>query len=253
MSLQRLSGCQITAERWKVEMWRCCNAGGYLDSLHVCVCVRVLKEYGHDVIARFRPSPLNFCTLSLYPSDWLHNRLDCRQLWGDGNISRAWFSAAWRARLRLDTGCLKWNAVRCWYVQEREKKAWRVKSIHPSTFYTRLICRSGRGGAGAYPSGHRARGGVHPGQVTSPSQGHTETNNHARSHSHVTFLETPINLTCMFVDGGRKPEYSDPNLLIHGENMQTPHWKAPGGDRTWNPLAVRRRCEVQPQEWNHRW
>jgi len=31
------------------------------------------------------------------------------------------------------------------------------------------------GGAGAYPSGHRARGGVHPGQVASPSQGHTET------------------------------------------------------------------------------
>ena len=43
-------------------------------------------------------------------------------------------------------------------------------------FYTRLIRRSGRGGAGAYPSGHRARGEVHPGQVASPSQGHTETN-----------------------------------------------------------------------------
>ena len=47
---------------------------------------------------------------------------------------------------------------------------------HPSIFYTRLIRPSGRGGAGAYPSGHRARGGVHPGQVASPSQGHTETN-----------------------------------------------------------------------------
>jgi len=33
-------------------------------------------------------------------------------------------------------------------------------SIHPSIFYTRLIRRSGRGRAGAYPSGHRARGGV---------------------------------------------------------------------------------------------
>jgi len=43
--------------------------------------------------------------------------------------------------------------------------------IHPSIFYTRLIRRSGRGGAGTYPSGHRARGGVHPGQVASPSQG----------------------------------------------------------------------------------
>jgi len=31
------------------------------------------------------------------------------------------------------------------------------------------------GGAGAYPSSQWARGGVHPGQVASPSQGHTET------------------------------------------------------------------------------
>ena len=39
--------------------------------------------------------------------------------------------------------------------------------FHPSIFYTRLIRQSGCGGAGAYPSGHRARGGVHSGQVTS--------------------------------------------------------------------------------------
>ena len=52
------------------------------------------------------------------------------------------------------------------------------QSIH---FLYRLIRRSGRGGAGAYPSGHRAKGGVHPGQVASPSQGHIETNNHTRS------------------------------------------------------------------------
>jgi len=32
-------------------------------------------------------------------------------------------------------------------------------------FYTRLTKLSGRRGAGAYPSGHWARGGVHPGQV----------------------------------------------------------------------------------------
>ena len=60
-------------------------------------------------------------------------------------------------------------------------------SIHPSIFYTRLISRSGRGGAGAYPSCHWAKGGVHPGQVASPSQGHTEpneTNNHAHLHLH---------------------------------------------------------------------
>ena len=81
-------------------------------------------------------------------------------------------------------------------------------SIHPSIFYTPLIHR-----AGAYPSGHWARGGVHPGQVASPSQGHTETNetnNHTRSHSLLrTFLESQINLTCMFLNGGRKREYPE--------------------------------------------
>ena len=35
----------------------------------------------------------------------------------------------------------------------------------------------------AYPSGHQARGGVHPGQVASPSQGHTETNE-TNNHTH---------------------------------------------------------------------
>ena len=61
-----------------------------------------------------------------------------------------------------------------------------IENIHPSIFYTRLIRQSGRRGAGAYPSGHRARGRVHPGQVASPSQGHTETNEtqpHTRTHS----------------------------------------------------------------------
>jgi len=92
--------------------------------------------------------------------------------------------------------------------EQCKKKKKRIKNIHPSIFYTRLIRRSGRGGDGAYPSGHRARGGVHPRQVASPSQGHTETNetnNHAHSHSLLkTILESPINLTCMFLDGGRK-------------------------------------------------
>jgi len=70
-----------------------------------------------------------------------------------------------------------------WEVQEVlfNMDCWQFISI-----YTRLIHRSGRGGAGAYPSGHRARGRVNPGQVTSPSQGHTvtnETNNHTHAHS----------------------------------------------------------------------
>ena len=67
-------------------------------------------------------------------------------------------------------------------------------SIHPSIFYTRLIQLSGRGGAGAYPSSHWARGGVYPGQVASSSQGHTETN---ETNNH-TFM------TCNFGDKKEK-------------------------------------------------
>ena len=76
------------------------------------------------------------------------------------------------------------------------------KNIHLSIFYIHLIRLSGRGGAGAYPSSYWARGGVHPGQIASSSQGHIETNganNHTCSHSLFrTILETPIYLTCCF-------------------------------------------------------
>jgi len=80
--------------------------------------------------------------------------------------------------------------------------------VHPFSIpaLSNLVSR----GAGAYPSGHRARGGVHPGQVARPSQRHTETNetnNHAHWHCTRDNLESPINLTCMLLDGGRKPEY----------------------------------------------
>ena len=43
-----------------------------------------------------------------------------------------------------------------------------------------------------YPSCHWVRGGLHPGWVASPSQGHTETNethNHAHSHSDLNIIE----------------------------------------------------------------
>ena len=53
-----------------------------------------------------------------------------------------------------------------------------ISFIH---FLYPLIPIKGRGEAGAYPSCHWVRGRVHPGQVASPSQGHTETN---ESHNH---------------------------------------------------------------------
>ena len=65
-----------------------------------------------------------------------------------------------------------------------------------------------------------------PGLVTTETN---VTNNRARSHSVLgSILESPVNLTCMFLDGGRKPE--DPH--IHGDDMQTPHRGAPAGIQT---------------------
>ncbi|MEQ2256453.1 hypothetical protein ILYODFUR_024329 [Ilyodon furcidens] len=48
------------------------------------------------------------------------------------------------------------------------------------------------------------RGGLHPRQVASPSQGNTEDK---QPCTHKGNLEGPINLTVMFWDSGRKPEY----------------------------------------------
>jgi len=42
-------------------------------------------------------------------------------------------------------------------------------------------------------------------------------------------LESPINLTCMILDGGRKPEYPERTHAYTGRNMQTPHRKVPAG------------------------
>ncbi|MED6244657.1 hypothetical protein ATANTOWER_020117 [Ataeniobius toweri] len=75
-----------------------------------------------------------------------------------------------------------------------------------------------------------ARGGVHPGQVASPSQGNTETfrtNNHAHTHSHLRAIESH--------DSGLWEGAGVPgkNPRIRGENMQTPCRKIPG--RKLNP------------------
>jgi len=61
------------------------------------------------------------------------------------------------------------------------------------------------------PSRHWARGRVQPGQVGSPSQGHTETNETTTTLTLTprVNLEPPVTLTCMFFDGGRKPEYPE--------------------------------------------
>ncbi|KAK3542220.1 hypothetical protein QTP86_018473 [Hemibagrus guttatus] len=77
------------------------------------------------------------------------------------------------------------------------------------------------------------QGRIHPGWSADPSQG---THIHTLIHSHS--LETLINLQCMSLDRGRKPEYPE-ETPRHGENMQTPHTHGRGGNRTPNPGGVR--------------
>jgi len=71
--------------------------------------------------------------------------------------------------------------------------------IHPSIFYTRLIRRSGHGGGWSLSqrsSGER-RGTPWTGRqsITGP---------HTLSLTPKDNSESPVNLTCMFLDGGRK-------------------------------------------------
>jgi len=108
--------------------------------------------------------------------------------------------------------------------------------IHPSIhFLYPLNPTQGRRLAGAYPSCHWARGRVHPGPVASPSQGHTETNNHPCSHSLLgSILSHQLTWhACFGAVGGHQS-----NCCIHGENMQTPHKKASAGIWTRKPLAT---------------
>ncbi|KAK3556826.1 hypothetical protein QTP70_022263, partial [Hemibagrus guttatus] len=68
--------------------------------------------------------------------------------------------------------------------------------------------------------GHQGR--IHPGQSANPSQG-----THTLIHSHTTDnLEMPINLQCMSLDRGRKPEYPEETPEARGEHANSTHtWR----------------------------
>ncbi|MED6266838.1 hypothetical protein CHARACLAT_006080 [Characodon lateralis] len=80
--------------------------------------------------------------------------------------------------------------------------------IHPSIFYTRFF----HGELVPISSSQQARGGVHPRQVTSQSKDNTEIQDKQpcmHSFTPKGNLERPINLTVMFLDCVRKPEYPE--------------------------------------------
>ncbi|MEQ2226409.1 hypothetical protein ILYODFUR_027176 [Ilyodon furcidens] len=61
-----------------------------------------------------------------------------------------------------------------------------------------------------------AGGGVHPGQVASPSQGNTQPTNHTPKGN----LERPVNLTGMSLDCGRKLEYQERTYACTGRTCK---------------------------------
>ncbi|KAK3570620.1 hypothetical protein QTP86_023815, partial [Hemibagrus guttatus] len=61
--------------------------------------------------------------------------------------------------------------------------------------------------------GHQGR--IHPGRSANPSQG---------THSHTTDnLEMPINLPCLSLDWGRKPEHPEETPKARGEHANSTH------------------------------
>ncbi|KAK3547783.1 hypothetical protein QTP86_029933 [Hemibagrus guttatus] len=74
--------------------------------------------------------------------------------------------------------------------------------------------------------GHQGR--IHPGRSANPSQG-------THTHSHTTDnLEMPINLECMSLDQGRKPEYPEETPEAQGEHANSTHTAEAG---------------IKPQPW----
>ncbi|XP_077956204.1 armadillo repeat-containing protein 1 isoform X2 [Gasterosteus aculeatus] len=114
--------------------------------------------------------------------------------------------------------------------QEPDKALLRLKIIHPSSH--RSSCTRGLGGLESIQQTSCDRR-VHPGRVTSQSQGYTETHNHSHTYRQ---LESPTNLiprAGLWTVGGTRRTRREPHR--HGENMQTPHRKAsgPSGTRTF--------------------
>ncbi|MEQ2302618.1 hypothetical protein AMECASPLE_008506 [Ameca splendens] len=82
-------------------------------------------------------------------------------------------------------------------------------------------------------------GEVHPGQVTSPSQGNTDrTNNHTHSSTSKGNVERPINLTVMFLDCGRKPEYPERTHKCKGRTFKLHAERATPGVEPWTFLLL---------------
>ncbi|MEQ2252949.1 hypothetical protein ILYODFUR_027019 [Ilyodon furcidens] len=86
------------------------------------------------------------------------------------------------------------------------------------------------------------RGRVHPGQVTGPSQGNTQTTKPTLIHTPKGNLVRSINLTGMSLDCGRKPEYPVRTHTCTGRTCKLHAERPPARNRTQDLLAARQQC-----------
>ena len=106
-------------------------------------------------------------------------------------------------------------------------------SIHPFSIPASSVARV-VGGLEPIP----AVIGREAGYTLDRSPVHHRATRQTTTHTPRTILETLISLTCMFLDGGRKPEYPERNLRRRTCKLHT----RKGPSRELNPLAVRRQC-----------
>ncbi|KAK5601247.1 hypothetical protein CRENBAI_002310 [Crenichthys baileyi] len=91
-----------------------------------------------------------------------------------------------------------------------------------------------------------AGGRVQHGQVASPSQGNTQTTTHTLIHTPKGNLERPINLTVMYLDCERKPEYPVRTHACTGRTCKLHAERPLAGSRTQDLLAARQQCYHKP-------
>ncbi|MED6266668.1 Adenylosuccinate synthetase isozyme 1 C [Characodon lateralis] len=87
-----------------------------------------------------------------------------------------------------------------------------------------------------------AGGGVHPGQVASPSQGNTQTTMHTLIHIPKGNLERPINLKGMSLDCVRKPEYPVRTHACTGRTCKLHAERPLARSQPQDRLAARQQC-----------
>lgn len=120
---------------------------------------------------------------------------------------------------------IKWGGLETVFASHKHTHQ-PISNIHPSIFWEL--------GTGAHPSCLQARGGVHPGWVTSSlwdRHPQTDEQTHTHTHSHLQPVEVQMTPKCMSLECGSKENLR--RERTHGENMQPPPRQATVDFKQW--------------------